>query len=64
MCSALVFNVLPCLLIGQARIKVGYQDSYQVLMEAFVVQVCWSKDGDRVAACFSNKVISVLDLRM
>ena len=29
-----------------------------------VRQVCWAKDGDRVAACFSNKVVSVLDLRM
>ena len=29
-----------------------------------MLQVCWSKDGDRVAACFSNKVVSVLDLRM
>ena len=28
------------------------------------LQVCWAKDGDRVAACFSNKVVSVLDLRM
>ena len=27
------------------------------------VQVCWAKDGDRVAACFSNRVVSVLDLR-
>ena len=26
-------------------------------------QVCWAKDGDSVAACFSNRVVSVLDLR-
>jgi hypothetical protein len=31
---------------------------------ACCMQVCWAKDGDRVAACFSNKVVSVLDLRM
>ena len=27
------------------------------------MQVCWAKDGDSVAACFSNRVVSVLDLR-
>ncbi|CAK0781123.1 hypothetical protein CVIRNUC_005291 [Coccomyxa viridis] len=28
-----------------------------------IFEVCWAKDGDRVAACFSNRVVSVLDLR-
>lgn len=28
-----------------------------------IYEVCWNKDGDRLAAGFSNKVISVLDLR-
>ncbi len=30
----------------------------------FALQVCWAKDGNRVAACFANKIISILDLRM
>ena len=28
-----------------------------------IFEVCWNKDGDHVAACFSNKLITVLDLR-
>ncbi|CAL8468549.1 g8089 [Coccomyxa elongata] len=29
-----------------------------------IFEVCWAKDGSKVAACFSNKIISILDLRM
>eukprot|EP00899_Mesostigma_viride_P001787 jgi/Mesvir1/11609/Mv00018-RA.1 len=29
-----------------------------------IFEVCWNKDGDRVAACFSNNSVCVLDFRM
>lgn len=32
--------------------------------EGGIFEVCWNKAGDRLAACFSNKKLLVLDLRM
>lgn len=32
--------------------------------EGGIFEVCWNKAGDKVAASFSNKTVSVLDLRM
>ncbi|KAE9609364.1 hypothetical protein Lal_00020021 [Lupinus albus] len=29
-----------------------------------IFEVSWSKDGDKVAACFSNNIVSVIELRM
>lgn len=29
-----------------------------------IFEVNWSKDGDKVAACFSNNIVCVLDFRM
>ena len=26
-----------------------------------IFEVCWNKDGDKVAACFSNKIVCVID---
>jgi len=26
--------------------------------------VCWARDGEHVAACFSNKVVAVLEIRV
>ncbi len=28
-----------------------------------IFEVCWNKDGDKIAACFSNKTVSVIDLK-
>ncbi|KAK9844067.1 hypothetical protein WJX81_003500 [Elliptochloris bilobata] len=28
-----------------------------------IFEVCWARDGEHVAACFSNKVVAVLDVR-
>lgn len=32
--------------------------------EAGIYEVCWDKGGDRVAACFANRTICVLDMRL
>ncbi|KAK1317660.1 Protein SPA1-RELATED 3 [Acorus calamus] len=29
-----------------------------------IFEVCWNREGDRIAACFSNSTVCVLDLRM
>ncbi|KAL8494523.1 hypothetical protein ACS0TY_025364 [Phlomoides rotata] len=29
-----------------------------------IFEVCWNKEGDKIAACFSNNVVCVLDFRM
>lgn len=29
-----------------------------------IFEVCWDKEGKKVAACFSNNVVCVLDFRM
>ncbi|XP_057469955.1 WD40 repeat-containing protein HOS15-like [Actinidia eriantha] len=29
-----------------------------------IFEVCWNKEGNKIAACFSNNVVSVLDFRM
>ncbi|XP_041001497.1 WD40 repeat-containing protein HOS15-like isoform X2 [Juglans microcarpa x Juglans regia] len=29
-----------------------------------VFEVCWNKEGDKIAACFANNVVCVLDFRM
>lgn len=29
----------------------------------FPPQVCWDKDGEKVAACFSNNTVAVLDFK-
>ncbi|CAL0314387.1 unnamed protein product [Lupinus luteus] len=29
-----------------------------------VFEVCWNKEGDKIAACFNNNVVCVLDFRM
>ena len=29
-----------------------------------IFEVCWNKEGNMIAACFSNNVVSVLDFRM
>ncbi|CAI8583130.1 unnamed protein product [Vicia faba] len=29
-----------------------------------IFEVCWNKDGDKIAACFANNIVSVLDFRM
>ena len=29
-----------------------------------IFEVCWSADGDRVAACFSDNTVAVIDSRM
>ncbi|KAF7140429.1 hypothetical protein RHSIM_Rhsim06G0058000 [Rhododendron simsii] len=29
-----------------------------------IFEVCWNKEGDKVAACFSNEVVCVFDFRM
>lgn len=28
-----------------------------------IFEVCWNKDGDKVAACFSNNTVVVLDFK-
>ena len=60
------FLSLPC--SGEDMMWGKYVDGIKICgkIQAWdrVRQVCWAKDGDRVAACFSNKVVSVLDLRM
>ena len=32
--------------------------------EAGIYEVCWSRDGDRVAACFANRTVCVVDMRL
>lgn len=32
--------------------------------EAGIYEVCWNKDGDKVAACFANRTVCVVDLRL
>lgn len=29
-----------------------------------IFEVCWDKEGNKVAACFANNVVCVLDIRM
>jgi transducin (beta)-like 1 len=29
-----------------------------------IFEVCWNKEGDKVAACFANNIVCVLDFRM
>jgi len=29
-----------------------------------IFEVCWNKDGDKVAACFSNNTVCVVDMRV
>jgi WD40 repeat protein len=29
-----------------------------------IFEVCWNKEGDKIAACFSNNTVCVLDFRM
>ncbi|KAJ6847092.1 WD40 repeat-containing protein HOS15 [Iris pallida] len=29
-----------------------------------IFEVCWNRDGDKIAACFSNNTVSVMDFRM
>ncbi|XP_048502212.1 WD40 repeat-containing protein HOS15 isoform X2 [Beta vulgaris subsp. vulgaris] len=29
-----------------------------------IFEVCWNKEGDKIAACFANNTVSVLDFRM
>ena len=29
-----------------------------------IFEVCWNADGTKVAACFSNNTVSVMDVRM
>lgn len=29
-----------------------------------IFEVCWNKEGDKIAACFANNVVCVLDFRM
>ncbi|CAK8562463.1 unnamed protein product [Lathyrus sativus] len=29
-----------------------------------IFEVCWNKEGDKIAACFANNIVSVLDFRM
>ncbi|KAK2985658.1 hypothetical protein RJ640_006921 [Escallonia rubra] len=29
-----------------------------------IFEVCWNKEGDKIAACFSNNVVCILDFRM
>ena len=29
-----------------------------------IFEVCWNADGNKVAACFSNNTVAVLDVRM
>lgn len=29
-----------------------------------IFEVCWNKEGDKIAACFANNVVCVLDVRM
>ncbi len=31
---------------------------------AGIYEVCWNREGDRVAACFANKTVCVLDINM
>ena len=28
-----------------------------------IFEVCWNADGNKVAACFSNNTVAVLDMR-
>ena len=28
-----------------------------------IFEVCWNKEGDKIAACFANNVVCVLDFR-
>lgn len=32
--------------------------------EAGIFEVCWNAEGSKVAACFANNTVSVLDIRM
>ena len=32
--------------------------------QAGIYEVCWNRDGDKVAACYANKTICVVDLRL
>mmetsp|Transcript_2383 Transcript_2383/g.6000 ORF Transcript_2383/g.6000 Transcript_2383/m.6000 type:complete len:559 (-) Transcript_2383:853-2529(-) len=32
--------------------------------EAGIYEVCWNQAGDKVAACFANKTVSVVDMRL
>lgn len=29
-----------------------------------IFEVCWNKEGDKVAACFANNIVCVVDCRM
>lgn len=29
-----------------------------------IFEVCWNKEGDKLAACFSNSTVCVMDFRM
>ena len=29
-----------------------------------IFEVCWNKEGDKIAACFANNIVCVLDFRM
>lgn len=29
-----------------------------------IFEVCWNKEGEKIAACFANNVVCVLDFRM
>lgn len=29
-----------------------------------IFEVCWNKEGDKIAACFANNTVCVLDFRM
>ena len=31
--------------------------------EGGIFEVCWNKEGDKVAACFSNSTVSIIDFR-
>jgi transducin (beta)-like 1 len=32
--------------------------------QAGIYDVCWNRDGDKVAACYANKTVCVVDLRL
>ena len=32
--------------------------------QAGIYEVCWNRDGDKVAACFANRTVCVVDLRL
>lgn len=29
-----------------------------------IFEVCWNKEGDKIAACFANNTVCILDFRM